>query len=705
LFILCADVLFSLLTQLQADHKIKGIAIATNAPQITHLFFADDSILFCRAKPAEAKYLMDALNEYQRISGQQINMNKSEMTFSPHLQQQIQQEFHSIMPLQVTNSIAKYLWMPTTLKRARSQDFKFIMDKIWGKLKGWKERNLSFAGRSVLISAVIQAIPTYMMRCFLIPKDICSQIERAICNFWWGGKEGQHKIHWKAKNVLFKPKFSGGLGFRDMHLFNLAMLAKQAWRLHVNPTSLLSKCLKAKYYPHSDILQAQMGNRPSFTWRSIHQAIWVLNKGSCWKIGTGNNINIWRDNWLPQQNGYKILTTKANHSPILVSDLILNQPNPTWNVTLIDNTFLPFERDLIKQLPLIQEPMEDQIMWPHTTNGCYNVKSGYNIMKFWQEISSSGSTNTNPQNDIWKKIWTLPTIPRHKSLLWRIINNALPVRSALSRRGIHCPIFCPICYQKEETINHLFMECHKANRIWFGSYLGINFNPTHRSFIDWLIYCLANLKEDELCYIAAIIYGIWFARNKKVFETHDLEDSTIINMATTTIQDYQKAMATMQNKNSNNQNNNNSRNSDNPSIARRYTNNSNHNLNHKWKKPRAGTIKANCDANLKIDGTWGLGAICRNEHGQVVASATWQRSGFNDPATAEAFALYLTMRFAADCCFTSVDFESDSLKVVNSVNSQDSNLRNYFGNLIRGIQLNLARFRRVSIKHIDRKAN
>jgi hypothetical protein len=75
------------------------------------------------------------------------------------------------------------------MRRTKSQDFKFIMDKIWGKLKGWKERNLSFAGRSVLISAVIQAIPTYMMSCFLIPKDICSQIERAICNFWWGEKK------------------------------------------------------------------------------------------------------------------------------------------------------------------------------------------------------------------------------------------------------------------------------------------------------------------------------------------------------------------------------------------------------------------------------------------------------------------------------------------------------------------------------------
>jgi hypothetical protein len=105
-----------------------------------------------------------------------------------------------------------------------------------------------------------------------------------------------------------------------------------------------------------------------------------------------------------------------------------------------------------------------------------------------------------------------------------------------------------ICYQKEETISHLFMDCNRANRIWFGSYLGIKFNPNHMSFIDWLFYCLATLKEQELCYIAAITYGIWFARNKMVFENHELEDRVIINMATTTIQDYQKAMNTMQNK-------------------------------------------------------------------------------------------------------------------------------------------------------------
>jgi hypothetical protein len=91
------------------------------------------------------------------------------MTFSPLLHQSIKQAFHNIMQIQITDSIAKYLGMPTTMGRSKMQNFNFIMDKVWSKLKGWKERNLSFAGKNVLISAVIQAIPTYMMSCFLIP--------------------------------------------------------------------------------------------------------------------------------------------------------------------------------------------------------------------------------------------------------------------------------------------------------------------------------------------------------------------------------------------------------------------------------------------------------------------------------------------------------------------------------------------------------
>jgi hypothetical protein len=703
LFILCADVLSSLINHLQATNKVKGISIATNAPPISHLFFADDSILFCRAKKEEATHLMKALEEYQRISGQQINLQKSEMTFSPNLQSNVKADFHAIMPIHITNNIAKYLGMPTTMGRSKIQDFKFLMDKIWSKLKGWKEKNLSFAGRKVLISAVIQAIPTYMMSCFLIPKNICDQIEKAICKFWWGGKVSNNKIHWKARSELFKPSFKGGLGFRDMHLFNKAMLAKQVWRLHVSPTSLLNQILKAKYFPHTDILHSPVGLNPSFTWRSIHQAIWIIKKGSCWTIGTGDQVHIWDDHWLPHQNGYKILTPKADNAITKVSELIQIQPTKEWNSSLIDRIFIPFERDLIKQLPIIQDSIEDYLMWPHTPEGGYTVKSGYNILKHWQDSLHTGSTNTNPNNSVWKKLWTLHTIPRHKALIWRILNKAIPVRSALNSRGIQCPILCPRCLQGEETVSHLFMRCERAKKVWFGSILGINFNTSHRSFIDWLYYCFSTLKEEDLCYLAAIIYGIWFARNLQVFENSDTNDQTILDKAHSNIKDYQLAtqdIPTPQHNQSNQQHMN---------QRTRATNQNQHmhvqQRNQKWRKPRQGEIKGNCDANLTIEGFWGLGAMFRDENGQTLASATWLIPGFSDPLTAEACALYNMTRLAAECCFTNVVLESDCAKVIMQVNELQESHRSYTGNFVRGINRMRGCFQSCSFAHIDRRAN
>jgi hypothetical protein len=322
-----------------------------------------------------------------------------------------------------------------------------------------------------------------------------------------------------------------------MHLFNIAMLAKQGCRLHVNPNSLLSSCLKAKYYPSHDILQAQAGYRPSFTWRSIHHAINFLKKGSCWNVGNGYKVQIWQDNWLPQQNGYKILTPKANHTISLVNELMTFHPSLSWNIPLIDNIFMQFESDLIKQLPLLQNPSEDKLMWPYTKDGCYSVRTGYNLLKQWQDSSKCNSANPNTYNKIWKSIWSLHTIPRHKALLWRVANNALPVRSALSHRGIQCSILCPRCLQKEETISHLFMGCDRAAHVWFGSNLGVKFTPNQSNFLDWLFYCISTLKEEDLVVITTIIYGIWWARNKLVFENYDMDDKAIIDHAYSSVRD------------------------------------------------------------------------------------------------------------------------------------------------------------------------
>jgi hypothetical protein len=452
-------------------------------------------------------------------------MAKSEMTFSPLIHNNIKNEFQTVLPFTITNTIAKYLGMPTQIGHSKQAAFNFIMDKIKNKLKGWKERYLSFAGRGTLISAVIQALPTYTMSCFLFPKSLCDRIEQSICKFWWGSSNNHQKVHWKARKDLFKSKMAGGLGFRDMHLFNKAMLAKQVWRLHTDPTSLLSQCLKAKYYPNSDILHAQQGRTSSHAWQSIFQAISTIKKGSCWKVGNGNDINIWEDKWVAWQNGYKILTPRQEQTNLQkVNELLTDTPSKSWNSNVIDQCFIPSEGDLIKQTPLIMEPVDDQLMWPHTKDGNYSVKSGYNLLKHWLDSTNPSSANTVRQSNHWKKLWSLDTIPRHKAFIWRVIQNSIPVKTALAKRNIPCNTLCPRCLQKEETLDHAFMHCIHVSKTWFGSKLGIRFDQSHQNFSDWVIHAINSLHDEELRYLAAIIYGIWFARNQWVFNQKHIEE-------------------------------------------------------------------------------------------------------------------------------------------------------------------------------------
>lgn len=126
-----------------------------------------------------------------------------------------------------------------------------------------------------------QAITVYVMSCFLLPISLYEDIERAVCNFWWEGSDNSRKIHWTSKAKLFKPKKERGMGFKILRDFNLAMLAKKIWRLHTNPNSLLAQCYQAKYHPQNEILEAPLSSHPSYAWRSLHQAIWIIKKGSC----------------------------------------------------------------------------------------------------------------------------------------------------------------------------------------------------------------------------------------------------------------------------------------------------------------------------------------------------------------------------------------------------------------------------------------
>ena len=85
---------------------------------------------------------------------------------------------------------------------------------------------MSRPGKEVLIKAVAQSIPTYTMGVFQLPVKLCNELNAMCARFWRGQVGDERKIHWKSRESMAKPKKDGGMGFRDIRCFNLAMLAK-----------------------------------------------------------------------------------------------------------------------------------------------------------------------------------------------------------------------------------------------------------------------------------------------------------------------------------------------------------------------------------------------------------------------------------------------------------------------------------------------
>lgn len=94
-------------------------------------------------------------------------------------------------------------------------------------------------------------------------------------------------------------KSEGGMGFRKLHDFNLALLGKQAWRLITRQDSMVSRVYKARYYPDGNFLNAKLGSNPSYVWRSILQSQDLVKLGATRRVGNGYTIDITKDPWLP----------------------------------------------------------------------------------------------------------------------------------------------------------------------------------------------------------------------------------------------------------------------------------------------------------------------------------------------------------------------------------------------------------------------
>ena len=136
------------------------------------------------------------------------------------------------------------------------------------------------------------------MGIFKIPRALCDAINSIVAKYWWGQSKDEKKIHLINWEKLCTRKDRGGMGFRDIQAFNMAMLAKQAWHLIHNTHSLFYQVYKSRYIPNCSFMDAEVSSNPSYVWRSLLAARDLIKEGSKWQVGDGRYIKVSTHKWL-----------------------------------------------------------------------------------------------------------------------------------------------------------------------------------------------------------------------------------------------------------------------------------------------------------------------------------------------------------------------------------------------------------------------
>ena len=195
-----------LIQQVVAVDDIKGFSLCRNGPQISHLFFANDTLLFCRAELKEVQIIQNLLKKYELASGQKINTDKTTLFFGKFVSLSSKNAIKNLLSVPEIKEYERYLGLLAVVGKNRRASLNYIQERVWGKLQGWKEKSLSQVRREVLLKAVVQAIPTFVVSCFKLLVGLWNDIESMIRKFWWGQRGDRMKIHWKKWDILTKIK-------------------------------------------------------------------------------------------------------------------------------------------------------------------------------------------------------------------------------------------------------------------------------------------------------------------------------------------------------------------------------------------------------------------------------------------------------------------------------------------------------------------
>lgn len=299
--------------------------------------------------------------------------------------------------------------------RQRKRNYDYILDKAQQRLAAWQVDQLSFAGRITLTQSVLAVLPTYTMQTTLLPKGVCRELERMSRGFIWGAKNGERKWHSVSWNAFLEPKENGGLGMKDLHKFNNALIMKLGWGLIARPEALWVRVLHSKYDCGYGMLpRVEARKNASNAWRRIVSVWKELFQGVLWVIGNGESTRFWLDAWLPS----RIILKNVVVSPI--PEEMINDPLSEYSDYAGQWCFERFQHyippEILGQfygcMAACSAHWEDSPTWGPSPNGQFSTKSAYQLITGAAERSSQYR---------WRLVWKWGGPHRVKNFLWLVL--------------------------------------------------------------------------------------------------------------------------------------------------------------------------------------------------------------------------------------------------------------------------------------------
>ncbi|RVW98823.1 LINE-1 reverse transcriptase-like [Vitis vinifera] len=364
LFVLGMEVLDALIRRAVVGGYLSGCSIQGDRRhnlKISHLFFADDTIMFCEANKEHLTHLSWILLWFEAASGLRINLDKSEI-IPVGVVEEIE-EMAVELGCRVGSLPSQYLGLPLGAPNKAPSVWDGVEEKVRRRLAWWKRQYISKGGRITLIRSTLASMPIYHMSLFRMPKSVARRLDKVQRDFLWGGGSVERKAHLIKWEAICEDKSKGGLGLRKLVLLNKALLGKWIWRFAYDKDDLWKQVITTKY--------GQEGHG----WRA---------KRAYGAFGVGVWKEIWKEtDWLSQN--FPHLFVMAAHRNATVEEMWdQNFGQGGWNLRFLRD-FNDWEMDMIGNLLHVLRDYkpsmeEDSVCWKGGRNDKFRVKEAYRLV-------------------------------------------------------------------------------------------------------------------------------------------------------------------------------------------------------------------------------------------------------------------------------------------------------------------------------------